>query len=77
MAEPVPDLTYEELRQVAGACAWVMIPPKTPPYFQQFLVLRLEPAVPALAGKIAAYDAVQMEVLCDWLRRRQELLSRV
>ena len=77
MAEPVPDLTYEELRQVAGACAWVMIAPKTPPYFQQFLARRLESAAPALARRIAGYDAVQMEVLCEWLRRRQELLSRV
>ena len=41
MADPVPDLTYEELRQVAGACAWVMVAPKTPPYFQEFLVRRL------------------------------------
>ena len=77
MAEPVPDLPYEELRQVAGACMWVTIPPKTPAYLQQFLVRRLEPAAPALAGKIAGYDAAQMEVLCEWLRRRQELLSRV
>jgi hypothetical protein len=77
MADPVPDLTYEELRQVAVACMWVMIAPQTPSYFQQFLVRRLEPAAPDLARRIAGYDAAQVEVLCEWLRGRQELLSRV
>ena len=77
MVTSPPELSYDELRDVARACAWVVIPVETPGYFQQFLVRRLAATSAALARKVAAYDPAQMERLCTWLRDRQELLNRV
>jgi hypothetical protein len=77
MVTALPDLSYDELRKVARACAWVVVAAQTPQYFQPFLVRRLESTAPDLARRVAAYEPGQMEDLCEWLRDRQQLLCRV
>jgi hypothetical protein len=72
------NLTEEEFRAVARACATIRLSGGAPPYLQEFIVRRLGEAGRAgLAAKVAAYGPAQVQALAALLVGHQELGRRL
>jgi hypothetical protein len=65
------DLTPEQFRAVADACAHVRLGEEAPPSFLPFLVERLRPGSPALADRLARASPEEVQRLFDRLRLHQ------
>jgi hypothetical protein len=64
-------LSVDDVREVVRACAHVRVPERPPPYFQQFLVLRLQDDHPSLAETIARLTPEQCATLFRAVREFQ------
>jgi hypothetical protein len=65
------ELTPEQFREVAAACAHVRLGDEAPPHFLAFLVGRLGPHDPALADRLASASPDEAQRLFDRLRLHQ------
>jgi hypothetical protein len=65
------DFSAEEVRRVARASSAIRIGRCAPPYLQRFFAARLVRFDPALAQRVQALDAGQMDELCRRVRALQ------
>jgi hypothetical protein len=61
-------LTLDELTEVVRTCEAIEIEDCTPPYLQEYIAKRLNKSHPALAAKVRAFDAQQMDALCEHIK---------
>ncbi len=64
-------LSVREIRETVRACAHVRVPDPAPAYLQQFLVLRVRAADPALAVKVARLPSDRCAELFRLIRALQ------
>jgi hypothetical protein len=68
-------ITLDDLVEVIRACDAIEIDRCTPPYFQDFLVLRLE-RFPELSAKVRRLDGTQMDRLCECIKAAHAVLRQ-
>jgi hypothetical protein len=69
-------ITLDELVELIRACDAIEIDRCTPPYFQDFVAMRLEQRYPELSTKVRRLDSAQMDRLCECITAAQAVLRQ-
>lgn len=69
-------ITLEELVEIVRACDAIEIDQCTPPYFQDFVAMRLAQSFPELSTKVRQLDSEQMDRLCKCIKAAQAVLRQ-
>jgi hypothetical protein len=69
-------ITLEELIEIIRSCDAIEIDHPTPPYFQDFVAMRLAKNFPELSTKVRQLDGEQMDRLCECIKAAQAVLRQ-
>jgi hypothetical protein len=69
-------ISLDELAAIIRSCDAIEIDHCTPPYFQDFVAMRLAQNFPELSTKVRQLDAEQMNRLCKCIKAAQAVLRQ-